>query len=132
MNKSRLLKFGAAVAGLSLGSAAMAQEPRVSEPPPACPAQPVRVVRSIGGTVDYLGSGPGIPELCRMRRTADGEGEFYLGIWRSDWPGAGQAYPAIRIAIHGPAGTRTSFVTRSFPACSGRTAIRTRESKLWS
>ena len=95
---------------------AQAQPAPAPQPPPAaCPAQPVRVVRSTGGTVDYLGNVPGIPELCRMRRTADGEGEFYLGIWRSDWPGAGQAYPAIRTAIHGPVGTRTSFVTRSFP-----------------
>ena len=84
-------------------------------PPPACPARPVRVVRSAGGTVDYRGSVPGIPELCRLRRTGDGEGDFYLGVWRSDWPGAGQAYPAIRAAIHGAAGTRTSFVTRSVP-----------------
>ena len=84
-------------------------------PPPACPPHPVRVVRSAGGTVDYLGNTPGIPELCRLRRTADGEGDFYLGMWRSDWPGAGQAYPAIRAAIHGSAGTRTSFVTRSVP-----------------
>ncbi len=91
------------------GSAAAA------EPPAACPADPVRVVRSVGGTVDYLGSVSGIPELCRLRRTSDGEGEFYLGMWRSDWPGAGQAYPAIRAAIHGSVGTRTSFVTRSAP-----------------
>ena len=83
--------------------------------PPACPADPIRVVRSAGGTVDYLGSVPGIPELCRMRRTSDGESDFYRGMWRSDWPGAGQAYPAIRAAIHGSKGTRTSFVTRSVP-----------------
>lgn len=86
-----------------------------AELPRACPAQPVRVVRSAGGTVDYMGSVPGIPELCRLRRTADGEGDFYLGVWRSDWPGAGQAYPAVRAAILGPVGTRTSFVTRSIP-----------------
>lgn len=86
-----------------------------ADPPPACPAQPARVVRSTGDTVDYLGSVPGIPELCRLRRTNDGDGDFYLGIWRSDFPGAGQAYPAIRAAIHGSRGTRTSFVTRSIP-----------------
>ena len=86
-----------------------------AEPPPACPTYPVRVVRSTGGTVDYLGSVPGIPELCRLQRTGDGEGDFYLGVWRTDWPGAGQTYPAIRTAIHGPVGTRTSFVTRSVP-----------------
>jgi hypothetical protein len=83
--------------------------------PAACPAVPLRVVRSAGGTIDYLGTVPGIPELCRSRRTSDGEGDFYLGIWRSDWPGAGQAYPAMLAAIHGAPGTRTSFVTRSWP-----------------
>lgn len=86
-----------------------------AEVPLACPSSPARVVRSAGGVVDYLGSVPGLPELCRMRRTADGEGDYYLGMWRSDWPGAGQAYPAIRAAMHGPLGTRTSFVTRSVP-----------------
>src|SRR4051812_23131854 len=88
---------------------------KAADLPPACPAHAIRVERSVGGTVDYLGSVPGVPELCRLRRTSDGEGDFYLGVWRSDWPGAGQAYPAIRAAIHGRVGTRTSFVTRSFP-----------------
>lgn len=86
----------------------------VAQTPPGCPAQPVRVVRSAGGVVDYLGSVPGVPDLCRMRRI-DGEGEFYLGVWRSDWPGAGQAYPAAKATIAGGNGTRTSFVTRSYP-----------------
>ncbi len=76
-----------------------------AEAPPACPSNPTRVVRPAGGVVDYLGTVPGLPELCRMRR-GDGEGDFYLGVWRSDWPGA---------AMHGPAGTRTSFITRSVP-----------------
>lgn len=83
--------------------------------PPACPAHRARVLRSRGGTVDYLGTMPGIPELCHMRRTVDGEGYLYLGIWRADWPGAGEAYPAMRAAMHGPKGTRTDFVTRAIP-----------------
>ena len=108
------LHIGAALAmGIPLLMAPAAAA--AAGPPPACSARPVRVVRSAGGTVDYLGSVPGIPELCRLRRTGDGEGDFYLGVWRSDWPGAGQAYPAIRAAIHGAVGTRTSFVTRSVP-----------------
>lgn len=82
--------------------------------PAACPPYPVRVVRSAGGVIDYLGHVPGIPELCRLRRS-DGEADFYFGAWRSDWPGAGQAYPAIRAVLYGPRGTRTSFVTRSIP-----------------
>jgi hypothetical protein len=70
-------------------------------------------VRSAGGVNDYLGSVPGIPELCRMTR-ADGTAEFYYGAWRSDWPGAGQAYPAIRAVVNGGTGARASFVTRSY------------------
>lgn len=103
------VRLGAFGAALLLAPALAA-----AEAPPACPPNPTRVVRSAGGVVDYFGAVPGLPELCRIRR-GDGEGDFYLGVWRSDWPGAGLAYPAIRAAMHGPAGTRTSFVTRSVP-----------------
>ena len=85
-----------------------------AEPPAACPAEPTRVVRSAGGVNDYLDTVPGIPDLCRMRRS-DGLAEFYLGSWRSDWPGAGQAYPALRAVVLGGPGTKASFVTRSYP-----------------
>lgn len=88
--------------------------PAAAAPPVACPLQPMRVVRSAGGTTDNLGAVPGIPELCRIRRGND-EGDYYFGVWRSDWPGAGQAYPALRAAILGPTGTKTTFVTRSVP-----------------
>ena len=110
----RACRVAGPVAGLLL-ALALCPALAAAELPPACPPSPARIVRSAGGVVDYLGTVPGIPELCRMRRTADGEGDLYLGIWRSDWPGAGQAYPALRAAIHGPVGTRTSFVTRSVP-----------------
>jgi hypothetical protein len=83
--------------------------------PVACPSDSVRVVRSAGGVIDYLGSVPGIPELCRMQRTGDGPGDFYFGIWRSDWPGAGEAYLALWAVIHAAAGARTTFITRSWP-----------------
>ena len=85
-----------------------------ADAPAACPAQPLRVVRSAGGASDYVGTAPGIPELCRIRR-GDDVGEFYFGVWRADWPGAGQAYPAIRAAVLGPAGAKTTFITRSIP-----------------
>ncbi len=85
-----------------------------AEAPAACPPQPTRVVRSVGGATDYLGTVPGIPDLCRLQRP-DGLAAFYLGIWRDDWPGAGQAYPAALAAMHGGPGTRVSFVTRSVP-----------------
>ncbi len=80
----------------------------------ACPPEPTRVTRSVGGDTDYLGAVPGIPDLCRMRRP-DGAGEFYYGAWRSDWPGAGQAYPVIVAVLAGGTGARASFVTRSVP-----------------
>ena len=82
--------------------------------PAACPTQHVRVVHSIGAPTDYLGILPGMPELCHLQR-ADGAGDFYFGSWRSDWPGAGQAYPALHAVILGGEGTKASFVTRSVP-----------------
>lgn len=108
------MRFGATALAVAVLSSAPALA-AAADIPAACPTTPLRVVRSAGGTIDYLGTVPGVPELCRSRRTSDGDGEFYLGIWRSDWPGAGQAYPAMRAAIHGPKGTRTSFTTRSWP-----------------
>ena len=42
-------------------------------------------------------------------------GEFYFGVWRNDWPGAGQAYPVMRAVFTGGTGARASFVTRSYP-----------------
>ena len=104
---SRILLFGLSVLVLTPAAAVAAR-------PAACPSEPVRVERSRGGTIDYLGSVPGIPELCRVTR-ADGAGELYFGVWRSDWPGAGQAYPAIRTVVLGGLGARSSFVTRSWP-----------------
>ena len=81
---------------------------------PACPSEPMQVVRSRGGLVEYLGTVPHIPDLCRMNR-ADGSGAFYLGSWRSDWPGAGDAYPALKQVMLGGKGARASFITRSVP-----------------
>ncbi len=103
----------AAAAGLP-AAGLPAADTAVADMPAACPAQPTRVVRSAGGDAEYRGSVPGIPELCRIQRP-DGAGAFYFGIWRSDWPGAGEAYPALWAAITGPKGTRTEFVTRSVP-----------------
>ena len=81
---------------------------------PACPASPVRVVHSAGEPTTYNGTYPGIPELCRLG-SGGAQGYFYFGIWRMDWPGAGAAYPAMKTAINGPAGTPIAFVTRSYP-----------------
>ena len=91
-----------------------ASGPALAAAPAACPPQPMRVVRSAGGVTDYTGAFPGIPELCHLKR-ATGEGDFYFGVWQSNWPGAGDAFPAMMTVIHGPAGSRASFVTRSVP-----------------
>lgn len=85
-----------------------------AETPVACTPTPLEVVRSRGGVIDFLGAVPDIPDLCRVVRP-DGEGRYYYGIWKSDWPGAGEAYPAIKAAVTGPFNTRTDFVTRSDP-----------------
>ena len=98
----------------SVTAALLAAMPASAQQPAACPPGPMRVVRSAGGVIDYLGTVPGIPDLCRMVR-GDGAGDFYFGAWRSDWPGAGLAYPAIRAVVLGAAGARASFVTRSAP-----------------
>lgn len=110
-----LLRLGCAAFAVGLALLAAPAWAAAADVPPSCPTPPTQVVRSSGAVVDYLGSVPGIPDLCRMRRSSDGEGDFYLGVWRVDWPGAGQAYPAVRAAIYGPKGTRTDFVTRSAP-----------------
>ena len=88
--------------------------PALAATPAACPPRPVRVVRSAGGVIDYRGTVPGIPELCHETR-ADGAGDFYFGAWRSDWPGAGDAFPALLATIRGPKGAQARFVTRSVP-----------------
>ena len=85
-----------------------------ADAPAACPSRPVLVKRSAGGTLDYRGTADGLADLCRIER-ADGGGAFYFGVWRTDWPGAGQAYPALHTVILGPKGTRAEFITRSVP-----------------
>ena len=82
--------------------------------PAACPPKAARVVHSNGNPTVYNGTYPEIPDLCRMG-PANANVYFYFGIWNSDWPGAGAAYPAMKTAIDGPPGTRVAFVTRSYP-----------------
>lgn len=94
---------------LSLAAAAAERAPA------SCPPKPTRVVRNRGGVIDYLGTTAGIADLCRETRTSDGTGEFYMGAWRSDWPGAGEAYPAIKQVLAGPPGAKATFITRSWP-----------------
>ncbi len=99
-----------AAAGCAAGGGADGRESVAR--PAACPAGPVRVERSGGGETAYLGTVPGRPELCRMVRP-DGAGVFVFGVWRSDWPGAGEALPALRVVIEGGAGASASFDTHA-------------------
>jgi hypothetical protein len=89
--------------------------------PAACPATPTRVVMP-SGNLDFVGTAAGIPELCRMNRP-DGSGDYYFGIWKTNWPGAGDALPAFKIAVAGPKGTRSSFITRSAPGLQWNDSI---------
>ncbi len=93
-------------AGLAAGPAAAT--------PRACPPAGFVVERTIGPPVKYLGSVPGIPDLCRMDQ-GDGPGRYYMGVWRAAWPGSGDAYPALRQIIDGHPGSSASFVTHKGP-----------------
>ena len=82
--------------------------------PAACPSVPVRVLRSNGPATEHSGIYQGIPDLCyQIRGTIPGY--FYYGVWNTEWPGAGDAYPAIKTAMNGAKGVRTQFITRSLP-----------------
>ena len=100
---------------LVLAAALAASVPALAQPvPPPCPSEPIQVVRSRGGVINYLGTVPNVPDLCHIQR-ADGVGDFYYGTWRSDWPGAGDAYPALKNVVLGGKGKRLDFITRSVP-----------------
>ena len=105
----RMLSVAALLVGLAIGPV-VAQ----TQIPAACPAAPIEVVRSRGGVIDNLGSVREIPDLCRIIRSGE-TGQYYFGIWKTDWPGAGEAYPAIKSVILGGLDARASFVTRSVP-----------------
>lgn len=92
----------------------MASNVARAETPASCTPTPLEVVRSRGGVIDYLGAVSNIPDLCRVVRSGE-EGLYYFGLWKTDWPGAGEAYPAIKAVMSGPFNTRTDFVTRSVP-----------------
>ena len=109
-----IVNFGQAALRVVVAGVASLLISHVSLAQTACPPMPVRVVKSAGGVIDYLGAEPGIPDLCKISRS-DGVSFAYLGVWESAWPGAGDAYPALRAAVMGPAGTTRSFVTRAIP-----------------
>ena len=80
----------------------------------ACPAAGGRVEQKGGPTMEYLGSVPGTPDLCRMR--VGGEtAEAWYGVWLTDWPGADLAYPALKTVIAGGTGATEGFDSRTGP-----------------
>ncbi|MDT7952559.1 MAG: hypothetical protein RQ966_13735 [Acetobacteraceae bacterium] len=109
--KHRGCLLPAGLAGLALS---LSIAPARAQVPVACTPTPIEVVRSRGGTIDYLGSVSNIPDLCRVVRSGEA-GDYYYGVWKSDWPGAGQAYPALKTVINGGLNSKASFITRSFP-----------------
>jgi len=67
-----------------------------------------RVEQKGGPTFEFLGADPANPDLCRMR--VGGETvEGWYGIWLTAWPGADQAYPALKRVIQGGTGTVEGF-----------------------
>lgn len=102
------------VFALGLAASGLAPVLAAAQIPAACPSVPTTVTRSRGGQIEYRGTMPNVPDICRQVR-ADGPGDYYFGVWRIDWPGAGQAYPAIKNVALGAPGARISFVTYSAP-----------------
>ena len=122
----------------SLGSAGLQQAARNFPPmiiganttagsgpvlPRACPEAGGRVEQKGGPTMDYLGSVPGQPDLCRMR-IGDDTVEGWYGIWLTDWPGAAQAYPALRQAMEKGTGAVVGFDVTVAPGYAYHDLIR--------
>ena len=114
MRNRSLPNFQAPMLAILIGLPASAPAAAMTDSPPACPGTPTRVVHSVGVPTEYRGVYPSVPDLCYVIH-GDDRGYFYFGSWKIDWPGAGSAYPAMKTAIVGPKGTRTSFVTRALP-----------------
>ena len=113
-HRQQRVRLSASLTLIGAGLALAMAVPAAAATPAACPPQPMRVVRSTGGNLDYAGAVPGIPDLCHLARTG-GSGDYYFGVWKTDWPGAGDAYPALVAAVRGPEGTRATFITHSVP-----------------
>ncbi len=80
------------------------------ERPLSCAAAGARVEQKGGPSFVFGGADPADPDLCRM--TVGGEPvRAWYDIWLTDWPGAGQARPALRQVIEGPSGTIAGFDT---------------------
>jgi hypothetical protein len=78
--------------------------------PPSCPKAGSRVEQKGGPTILFLGISNGNPDLCHMK-LGDDTLDAWFGIWGTTWPGAADAYPAIRRAYHSRTGEIVGFDT---------------------
>jgi len=91
--------------------------------PRACPAAGGRVERRGGPAFLYDGASPASPDLCRLRIGGQAT-EAWYGIWLTAWPGADQAYPALKRVIQGRTGTVEGFDVRIVPGAQFHDLIR--------
>ncbi len=91
--------------------------------PLSCPAPGSRVEQRGGPAMEFFGADPSNPDLCRMRIDNQSPTAWY-GIWVTDWPGADQAYPALKRVIQGPTGTVAAFDTIVEPGIEWHDLIR--------
>lgn len=91
--------------------------------PLSCPAPGARVEQRGAPAMEFLGADPSNPDLCRMRIGTDTMLAWY-GIWATDWPGAAQAYPAMRQVIHGRTGDVAGFDTDLGPGLQWHDLVR--------
>lgn len=91
--------------------------------PLSCPAAGSRVEQKGGPALEFLGASPSNPDLCRMR-VAGETMEAWYGVWATDWPGAAEAYPAMRRVIQGRTGEVAAFDTHAGPGLQWHDLVR--------
>ncbi len=89
----------------------------------SCPKAGGRVEQRGQPAMEFLGTDPSNPDLCRMR-IANLTMTGWYGIWVTYWPGAAAAYPALKRVIHGPTGTVAGFDTVIEPGLEWHDLIR--------
>jgi hypothetical protein len=97
---------------------------RAQQAPPPCPTAMGIVDRTVGPALVYLPADPSRPEACRMVLPGGAVGEFYYGAWKTDWPGADRALPAIRRVYAGGPGAEERFDTVVGPGYAWHETIR--------
>ncbi len=90
--------------------------------PRSCPAGG-RVDTKGGPAFEYLGASPSNPDLCRMRVGGQAM-EVWYGIWATDWPGAAEAYLALKRVITGRTGDVSGLDVRAGPGAQWHDLMR--------